>query len=111
MSEQRPPTIDPVAAARWHAMVSDESPWLHEEVARGTAAELRELFAARAKEPGGVRGEIALDLGDEPQLSAGSGLPDMAVPERIRAVYKIGVNEFRDQRILQLQIEYCEQEA
>ena len=34
MSEQRPPTIDPVAAARWHAMVSDESPWLHEEVAR-----------------------------------------------------------------------------
>ena len=34
MSEQRPPTIDPVAAARWHAMVPVESPWLHEEVAR-----------------------------------------------------------------------------
>ena len=34
MSEQLPPTIDPVAAARWHARVSDDSPWLHEEVAR-----------------------------------------------------------------------------
>ncbi len=33
---------------------------LHEEVARGTAAELREQFAARAAEPGGIRGEIAL---------------------------------------------------
>ena len=33
------------------------------------------------------------------------------LPERIQAVYKIGVNEFRDQRILQLQIEYCEQEG
>ena len=31
---------------------------LHEEVARGTAAELCERFAARAKEPGGVRGEM-----------------------------------------------------
>lgn len=33
---------------------------LHEEVARGTAAELAEAFAARAEEPGGIRGEIAL---------------------------------------------------
>ena len=33
---------------------------LHEEVARGTAAELAERFAARAEEPGGIRGEIAL---------------------------------------------------
>ncbi len=33
---------------------------LHEEVARGTAAELAEVFAARAEEPGGIRGEIAL---------------------------------------------------
>ncbi|EOS50031.1 16S rRNA (cytidine(1402)-2'-O)-methyltransferase [Adlercreutzia caecimuris] len=33
---------------------------LHEEVARGTAAELAERFAARAEKPGGVRGEIAL---------------------------------------------------
>lgn len=30
------------------------------------------------------------------------------LPERIRAVYKIGVNEFRNERTLQLQIEYCE---
>lgn len=30
------------------------------------------------------------------------------LPERIHAVYKIGVNEFRDERVLQLQIEYCE---
>jgi len=34
MSEQLPPTIDPVAAARWHAQVGGESPWLHEEGAR-----------------------------------------------------------------------------
>ena len=30
------------------------------------------------------------------------------LPSRISAVYKIGVNEFRDERVLQLQIEYCE---
>ncbi|WP_353236387.1 biotin synthase [Diaphorobacter ruginosibacter] len=34
MSEQLPPTIDPVAAQRWHARAADTSPWLHEEVAR-----------------------------------------------------------------------------
>ena len=47
---------------------------LHEEVARGTAAELRELFAARAKEPGGVRGEIALviDAPGEAEAAAGA---------------------------------------
>lgn len=28
------PTIDPVAAARWHAAAPAASPWLHEEVAR-----------------------------------------------------------------------------
>ena len=33
---------------------------LHEEVACGTAEELVDLFAARAEEPGGIRGEIAL---------------------------------------------------
>lgn len=31
-----------------------------------------------------------------------------ALPERIHAVYKISVNEFRNVRALQLQIEYCE---
>lgn len=30
------------------------------------------------------------------------------LPAQISAVYKIGVNEFRDERVLQLQIEYCE---
>ena len=34
MPTQRPPTIDPIAAARWAARVPDASPWLHEEVAR-----------------------------------------------------------------------------
>ncbi len=34
MSFERPPTIDPVAAARWHATAPALSPWLHEEVAR-----------------------------------------------------------------------------
>ena len=34
MSSERPPTIDPVAAARWHAAAPVASPWLHEEVAR-----------------------------------------------------------------------------
>ena len=38
MSTERPPTIDPVAAARWAGLAgpapSGESPWLHEEVAR-----------------------------------------------------------------------------
>ena len=34
MSTQRPPTIDPRAASRWQARLPEESPWLHEEVAR-----------------------------------------------------------------------------
>lgn len=34
MSTEHPPTIDPVAAARWHAAAPAQSPWLHEEVAR-----------------------------------------------------------------------------
>lgn len=42
MPEHLPPTIDPIAAARWHALLpgaatgqaAGESPWLHEEVAR-----------------------------------------------------------------------------
>ncbi|MFY3386692.1 biotin synthase [Paracidovorax sp. MALMAid1276] len=34
MSSERPPTIDPVAAARWQASAPARSPWLHEEVAR-----------------------------------------------------------------------------
>ncbi len=34
MSEQRPPTIDPAAAARWAQRPQAASAWLHEEVAR-----------------------------------------------------------------------------
>jgi len=34
MSSHAPPTIDPRAAARWHAAAPAASPWLHEEVAR-----------------------------------------------------------------------------
>lgn len=34
MPNQRPPTIDPAAAARWERTAPAMSPWLHEEVAR-----------------------------------------------------------------------------
>lgn len=34
MSEKLPPTIDPVAAARWQHAAPAQSPWLHEEVGR-----------------------------------------------------------------------------
>ncbi|MBX3588946.1 MAG: biotin synthase [Ramlibacter sp.] len=34
MASERPPTIDPVAAARWQRSAPAASPWLHEEVAR-----------------------------------------------------------------------------
>ena len=33
-TSERPPTIDPVAAMRWHAVAPLQSPWLHEEVGR-----------------------------------------------------------------------------
>ena len=48
MSTQRPPTIDPVAAARWHAGLPAPSPWLHEEVARRMEARLEWIRAAPA---------------------------------------------------------------
>ena len=34
MAAERPPTIDPVAAARWEGAAPVASPWLHEEVGR-----------------------------------------------------------------------------
>lgn len=34
MTTHKPPTIDPVAAARWAQMPVPQSPWLHEEIAR-----------------------------------------------------------------------------
>ncbi|MBS0507390.1 MAG: biotin synthase [Proteobacteria bacterium] len=46
MPEPQPPTIDPVAAARWHGMVPVESPWLHEEVARRMQERLQWIVQA-----------------------------------------------------------------
>jgi len=34
MTDERPPSIDPVAAAHWERVAPARSPWLHEEVAR-----------------------------------------------------------------------------
>ena len=58
---------------------------LHEEVARGTAAELRELFAARAKEPGGVRGDIALVIDAPGEAEAAAGAEEAAASAAVRA--------------------------
>ncbi len=44
---------------------------LHEEVLRGRAAEVRDAFAARAGEPGGIRGEVAFVIdGPSPEEGA-----------------------------------------
>lgn len=40
MSDHRPPTIDPAAAARWQQRPQSASAWLHEEVARRMAQRL-----------------------------------------------------------------------
>lgn len=64
MSEQLPPTIDPVAAVRWHAQVGDDSPWLHEEVARRMQERLQWIAKPPASwchwDPlrGGVEGHV-----------------------------------------------------
>ena len=59
-------------------------------VTEGLASGLdpRDLAAAQSQAAAPVHPEpvqLALDLGDEPQLCAGAGLPDMSAPERIRA--------------------------
>src|SRR5438105_3931229 len=41
MPHERPPTIDPIAAARWAHAAPARSPWLHEEVARRMADRLQ----------------------------------------------------------------------
>ncbi len=41
MAHERPPTLDPVAAARWQQRAPARSPWLHEEVARRMADRLQ----------------------------------------------------------------------
>lgn len=50
---------------------------LHEEVARGTAAQLADAFAARAEEPGGIRGEIALVI-DGPNVEEAAACVEAA---------------------------------
>jgi malonyl-CoA O-methyltransferase len=40
-SSERPPTIDPVAAARWERAAPAASPWLHEEVGQRMAERLQ----------------------------------------------------------------------
>lgn len=59
---------------------------LHEEVARGTAAELAGLFAARAEEPGGIRGEIALVIDAPNEDEAAAGAEAAAASAEVRAV-------------------------
>ena len=48
MSEHLPPTIDPVAAARWQFAAPAASPWLHEEVARRMEGRLQWIRQAPA---------------------------------------------------------------
>ena len=48
MPSERPPTIDPTAAARWHARAPALSPWLHEEVARRMEGRLQWIRQAPA---------------------------------------------------------------
>ncbi len=58
---------------------------LHEEVARGTAAQLVERFSARAGEPGGIRGEIALVIDAPNEAEAAVGAEAAAASAEARA--------------------------
>ena len=49
MNAHRPPTIDPVAAARWERLLPASSPWLHEEVARRMEARLALILRSPAR--------------------------------------------------------------
>lgn len=91
------PGLRLVAAAREAGVAVEVLPWrevtvcreltkLHEEVARGSAAELRERFAARAEEPGGVRGEIALVIDAPGETEAAAGAEEAAASAVERAV-------------------------
>ena len=40
MTDERPPTMDPVAARRWQASAHQSAPWLHEEIGRRMAQRL-----------------------------------------------------------------------
>jgi malonyl-CoA O-methyltransferase len=48
MPSERPPTIDPVAAARWQRTAPAMSPWLHEEVGRRMEERLQWIKLAPA---------------------------------------------------------------
>lgn len=58
---------------------------LHEEVARGTAAQLADAFVARAEEPGGIRGEIALVIDGPNAEEAAACVEAAAASAEIRA--------------------------
>lgn len=79
------------------AAIAEALPWrevavcreltkLHEEVARGTAAELVERFAARAEEPGGIRGEIALVIDAPGEDETAADAAEAAASAEARAV-------------------------
>lgn len=59
---------------------------LHEEVARGAAAELAERFAARAGQPGGIRGEIALVIDAPGEDETAADAAEAAASAEARAV-------------------------
>ena len=63
---------------------------LHEEVARGAAAALRDSFAARAEEPGGIRGEIALVIDAPGEDEAAADAADAAEGAVARAAELAG---------------------
>lgn len=59
---------------------------LHEEVVRGAAGEVRDAFAARADEPGGVRGEIVLVIDGPSDAEEAVAAADALTAARARAV-------------------------
>ena len=75
MPESLPPTIDPVAAARWHARVAEPSPWLHEEVAR----RMQERLSWIVKAPTSWCDWDPLRGGTEGHVLVAAQLPEAAV--------------------------------
>ena len=60
-TNQRPPTLDPIAVARWQRVAPAASPWLHEEVASRMQDRLQwiKLLPAAWAHWGAVRGGLA----------------------------------------------------
>lgn len=63
---------------------------LHEEVARGTADEMRDEFARRAQEPGGIRGEIVLVIDGPNEDESAASAARAADDARVRAAELAG---------------------